>query len=40
MGNDEKKPYWGKNSRGFWLVVCLAISALAGWLMFRVGLIT
>jgi len=40
MGNDGKKPFWGKDSRGFWLVVCLGISALAGWLMFRAGVIT
>lgn len=34
MENDENKPFWGKNSRGFWLTVCLMLSALAGWMMF------
>jgi hypothetical protein len=39
MGNDENKPFWGKNSRGFWLIVCLTISAVAGWLMFQMGIL-
>lgn len=24
---------WHKNSRGFWLMVCIDISVFAGWLM-------
>lgn len=39
MGNDENKPFWGRNSRGFWLTVCLTISAVAGWLMFQMGIL-
>ncbi|WP_156458915.1 hypothetical protein [Rhodanobacter sp. Root480] len=39
MGNNKKKPVWEKNSRGFWLAVCLVLSALAGWLMFHLGLL-
>ena len=39
MENNENKPFWGKNSRGFWLIVCLLISAVAGWLMFHVGIL-
>ena len=37
MDNDENKPLWEKNSRGFWLTVCLMLSAVAGWLMFHAG---
>ncbi|MCW0201938.1 hypothetical protein [Rhodanobacter thiooxydans] len=40
MENDEKKPrVWGKNSRGFWLTFCLALSAVAGWLMFQLNVL-
>lgn len=39
MGNDKKKPAWEKNSRGFWLAVCLILSALAGWLMFHLNIL-
>jgi len=39
MGNDKKKPAWEKNSRGFWLAVCLVLSALAGWLMFHLNIL-
>lgn len=39
MENDKNKPFWGKNSRGFWLLVCLTISAVAGWLMFRMNIL-
>jgi hypothetical protein len=39
MENDENKPFWGKNSRGFWLTVCLMLSAVAGWLMFQLGVL-
>lgn len=39
MGNDKKKPAWDKNSRGFWLAVCLVLSALAGWLMFHLNIL-
>jgi hypothetical protein len=39
MGNDKKKPVWEKNSRGFWLAVCLVVSTFAGWLMFHLGLL-
>lgn len=39
MGNDKKKPVWEKNSRGFWLAVCLVLSTLAGWVMFHLGLL-
>jgi hypothetical protein len=39
MENNEKKPFWEKNSRGFWLIVCLAISALAGWVMFHLDIL-
>ncbi len=40
MENDENKPrVWGKNSRGFWLTFCLALSALAGWLMFQLDIL-
>ncbi|MEW9570449.1 hypothetical protein ABQJ54_01650 [Rhodanobacter sp. Si-c] len=39
MENNENKPFWGKNSRGFWLIVCLMISAVAGWLMFQMGIL-
>jgi hypothetical protein len=39
MDNDENKPLWGKNSRGFWLTICLMLSAVAGWLMFHAGLL-
>jgi hypothetical protein len=39
MENDEKKPVWEKNSRGFWLAVCLTLSAMAGWLMFHAGVL-
>ena len=28
-----------KNSRGFWLSVCIAGSVVAGWLMFHFGLL-
>ena len=28
-----------RNSRGFWLAVCLALSAVAGWLMFYFGIL-
>ncbi len=33
----SKKPLWHKDSYGFWLAVCIAISALAGWLMVHFG---
>ena len=39
MENDKKKPAWEKNSRGFWLAVCLVLSALAGWLMFHLNIL-
>jgi len=39
MENNENKPFWGKNSPGFWLIVCLTISALAGWVMFHVDIL-
>lgn len=39
MENNEKKPFWEKNSRGFWLIVCLTISALAGWVMFHMDVL-
>lgn len=39
MENNENKPFWGKNSRGFWLIVCLMISALAGWVMFHMDIL-
>jgi hypothetical protein len=39
MENDENKPAWEKNSRGFWLTVCLLLSAVAGWLMFHLGIL-
>lgn len=39
MENDEKKPVWEKNSRGFWLTVCLMLGAVAGWLMFHLGVL-
>ena len=39
----EKRRAWGlritRNSRGFWLGVCLALSAVAGWLMFYLGIL-
>ncbi|HEY3520972.1 MAG TPA: hypothetical protein VGK80_08015 [Rhodanobacteraceae bacterium] len=28
-----------RNSRGFWLAVCLLLSAVAGWLMFHFGIL-
>ena len=39
MENDENKPVWEKNSRGFWLTVCLMLSAVAGWVMFHLGIL-
>ena len=39
MENNENGPFWGKNSPGFWLIVCLTISALAGWVMFHVDIL-
>ena len=39
MENNENKPFWGKNSRGFWLIVCLTISAVAGWAMFQMDIL-
>jgi hypothetical protein len=39
MENDENKPVWEKNSRGFWLTVCLMLSAVVGWLMFHWGIL-
>ena len=39
---DRKRASWFKvsrNSRGFWLAVCLALSAVAGWLMFYFGIL-
>jgi hypothetical protein len=42
-GLRDKSRTWrlgiGRNSRGFWLAVCLAISAVAGWLMFYFGIL-
>lgn len=39
----QKKSAWGldvdPSSRGFWLAVCLVISAVAGWLMFYFGIL-
>ncbi|WP_189339692.1 hypothetical protein [Rhodanobacter denitrificans] len=39
MENDKNKPFWGKNSRGFWLAVCLMLSAVAGWMMFQLDIL-
>jgi hypothetical protein len=41
--NQETRRAWGfrvtRNSRGFWFAVCLALSAVAGWLMFYLGIL-
>jgi hypothetical protein len=34
------KPFWDKNSYGFWLAVCVEISASAGWLMVHFRVVT
>ena len=27
------QPLWHRDSRGFWLIVCINLSGYAGWLM-------